>query len=102
MTRILSGQIFLEGFHKIWFLNHFLLLVCVNNLSENLSCNSKLFANDTSPFSAVYDIRTGFFLSGQHFFFKKNELHHKFLDKSPRSNGEVAKFSEKDLLYDIN
>ena len=34
-------------------------------------------------------------------FFKK-EQNHKFLNKFPRSNGEVAKFSENDLLYDIN
>ena len=34
-------------------------------------------------------------------FFKK-EQNHKFLNKFPRSNGEVAKFSGNDLLYDIN
>ena len=33
-------------------------------------------------------------------FFKK-EQNYKFLNKSPRSNGEVAKFSENDLC-DIN
>ena len=33
--------------------------------------------------------------------FKKKQ-NHKFLNKSPRSNGEVATFSENDLLYDIN
>ena len=32
----------------------------------------------------------------------KKEQNHKFLNKSPRSNEEVAKFSENDLLYDIN
>ena len=40
------------------------------------------------------------------FFFEwilcKKEQNHKFLKKSPRSSGEVAKFSENDLLYDIN
>ena len=43
------------------------------------------------------------------FFFslqKKNifekEQNHKFLNKSPRSNGEVDKFSENDLLYDMS
>ena len=35
-------------------------------------------------------------------FFEKKVQNHKFLNKSPRSNGEVAKFSENDLLYDIN
>ena len=34
-------------------------------------------------------------------FFQK-EQNHKFLNKSPRSNGEVDKFSENDLLYDMN
>ena len=42
-----------------------------------------------------------FFLSGQKNFFKKVQ-NRKFLNKSPRSNGEVGKFSENDLLYDIN
>ena len=42
-----------------------------------------------------------FFLSGQKKFLKK-EQNHKFLNKSPRSNGELTKFSENDLLYDIN
>ena len=34
--------------------------------------------------------------------FLKKEQNHKFLNKSPRSNGELTKFSENDLLYDIN
>ena len=42
-----------------------------------------------------------FFWVGKIFFFKK-EQNHEFLNKSARSNGEVAKFSENDLLYDIN
>ena len=42
-----------------------------------------------------------FFLSGQKIFLKK-EQNLKFLNKCPRSNGEVLKFSENDLLYDIN
>ena len=41
------------------------------------------------------------FLSGQKNFLKK-EQNHKFLNKSARSNGEVAKFSENDLHYDID
>ena len=47
-------------------------------------------------------IGTCFFLSGQKKIFFKKEQNHKFLNKSPRSNGEVAQFSENDLLYDIN
>ena len=46
-------------------------------------------------------LSTSFFLSGQKKFSKK-EQNHKFLHKSPRSNGEVAEFSENDLLYYIN
>ena len=34
--------------------------------------------------------------------FLKKEQNHKFLNKSPKSNGELTKFSENDLLYDIN
>ena len=34
--------------------------------------------------------------------FLKKEQNHKFLYKSPRSNGKVAKYSENDLLYGIN
>ena len=41
-----------------------------------------------------------FFLNGHKKIFKKGQ-NHKFLNKSPRSNGEVSKFSENDL-YDIN
>ena len=43
-----------------------------------------------------------FFLSGQKMFFLKKEQNRKFLNKSRRGNREVAKFSENDLLYDIN
>ena len=43
-----------------------------------------------------------FFRWAKKFFFLKKEQNHKFLNKSSRSNGEVTKFSENDLLYDIN
>ena len=43
-----------------------------------------------------------FFFEWAKKFFLKKEQNHKFLNKSPRSDGEVAKFSENDLLYDIN
>ena len=42
-----------------------------------------------------------FFWVGKKIFLKK-EQNHKFLNKSARSNGEVAKFSENDLHYDID
>ena len=35
-------------------------------------------------------------------FFLKKEQNQKLLNKSPKSNEEVAKFSENDLLYDLN
>ena len=48
-------------------------------------------------------IWTWFFLKGEKKLKKeKKEQNHKFLKKYPRSNGEVAKFSENDLLYFIN
>ena len=47
------------------------------------------------------NIWTCFFLSEQKIFFKKGQ-NHKFLNKTSRSNGKVAKFSETYLLYDIN
>ena len=40
-------------------------------------------------------------MSGQKKILKK-EQNQKLLNKSPRSNGEVARFSENDLLYDRN
>ena len=41
-----------------------------------------------------------FFFEWAIFFFLKKP-NHKFLNKSPRSNGKVAKFLENDLLYMI-
>ena len=34
-----------------------LLLIYINNLSDKLSCNVKLFADDTSLFSAIHDVK---------------------------------------------
>ena len=51
-----------------------------------------------------FDLSEDVFLGGwaKVFLKKKEEQNHTFLHKSPISNGEVAKFSENDLLYDIN
>ena len=46
------------------------------------------------------NLKDMFFFEWAKKFFKK-EQNHKFLNKSLRSNGEVAKFLENDLLYDI-
>ena len=35
-----------------------LFLIYVNDLSDNLTSNVKLFANDTSLFSVVHDVNT--------------------------------------------
>ena len=43
-----------------------------------------------------------FFFESAKIYFLKKEQNHKFLNKSLRSNEEVTKFSENDLLYDIN
>ena len=35
-----------------------LLLICINDLSDNFASNAKLFADDTSLFSVVHDVNT--------------------------------------------
>ena len=35
-----------------------LFLIYINDLSDNLSSNAKLFADDTSLFSVVHDVNT--------------------------------------------
>ena len=60
-----------------------------------------LFWRRFKKLSVHINIWTCFFLSEQKKFFKKRQ-NHKFLNKTSRSNGEVAKFSETYLLYDIN
>ena len=43
-----------EGF----ILGPLLLLICINDLSDNFASNAKLFADDTSLFSVVHDVNT--------------------------------------------
>ena len=56
MVYILSGQIFLPGLLKGRFLDHFYFLIYINDLSDNLSSNTKLFADDSSLSWVVNDI----------------------------------------------
>ena len=56
MVYILSGQIFLPGLLKGRFLDHFYFLIYINDLSDNLSSNTKLFADDASLSWVVNDI----------------------------------------------
>ena len=44
------------GVHQGFILGPLLLLVYINDLSENLHSNLKLFADDTSLFSIVIDV----------------------------------------------
>ena len=39
-------------------LGPFLFLIYINDLSDNLISNAKLFADDTSLFSVVHDVNT--------------------------------------------
>ena len=59
-----------------------------------------LFWRRFKTLSVHINIWTCFFLSEQKNFFKKGQ-NHKSLNKTLRSNGEVAKFLETYLLYDI-
>ena len=49
---------FILEFHKDLILGPLLLLIDVNDLSDNLTSNSKLFAGDVSLFSVVHDVNT--------------------------------------------
>ena len=53
------------GVHQGSVLGPLLFIVYINDLSTGLSSNLRLFADDTSRFSVVYDIDT---LARSHFF----------------------------------
>ena len=54
MASILSGQINCRGPAV---LGPLLFLICINDLSNNLSSNPKLFPDDISFFSVVHDTK---------------------------------------------
>ena len=46
------------GVHQCSIINPLLFLICINDLSEGLSRNAKLFADDTSLLSIIHDSQT--------------------------------------------
>ena len=57
MVNICPGVIFLPVFHKDESLAPFLFLIYINDLSDGLQCNPKLFADGTSLFETVQSIK---------------------------------------------
>ena len=58
---VLNGQRFswtdaLDGVPQGSILSQLLFFVYINNLSDGLQCNSKVFPDDTSLFTVVYNI----------------------------------------------
>ena len=56
MVNIFHGQVLKQEFLKDQFLVIFFFLIVINDLSDNLVLNPKLFADDTSLFLVVQDI----------------------------------------------
>ena len=56
MVNIFHGQVLKQEFLKDQLLVIFFFLIVINDLSDNLVLNPKLFANDTSLFLVVQDI----------------------------------------------
>ena len=56
MVKIQHGSLLKQGFLKVQFSGPLLFLIYINDLSENLVSNSKLFADDTSLFSVIFDL----------------------------------------------
>ena len=57
MIQIRHGPMFMLQFHKDLFYVHYYSFY-INDLSDNLTSNAKLFADDTSLFSVVDDANT--------------------------------------------
>ena len=58
MGNIHSGRMLTQEFLKALFLDHFTFLIYINDLSNGVSSNCTLFANDTSLFPVVNDIKS--------------------------------------------
>ena len=56
MVNIFHGQVLKQEFLKDQLLVIFFFLIVINDLSDNLVLNPKLFADDTSLFLVVQDI----------------------------------------------
>ena len=56
MVNIRPGVMFLPVFYKDQSLAPLLFLIYINDLSDGLQCNPKLFADDTSLFATVHNI----------------------------------------------
>ena len=56
MVNIFHEQVLKQEFLKDQFLVIFFFLIVINDLSDNLVLNPKLFADDTSLFLVVQDI----------------------------------------------
>ena len=54
MEKCLNGLLQLQEFLKVLYFD-LSFLIYINDLVDNLSCEAKLFADDTSLFSVVYD-----------------------------------------------
>ena len=64
MGNVPNGQSSHLEFHKDLFLVLFSFLVYINDIVENVNCDIKMFADDTSLFSLVRDeARTAFELN---------------------------------------
>ena len=56
MDNILQGVVFNSGYLKGSILGPLLFLIYINDLSDDLATNVKLFADGTSLFSAVHNM----------------------------------------------
>ena len=56
MINICPQGMFLPVGAQGFFLGPLLFIIYINDLSDDLQCNPKLFADDTTSFSTVHDI----------------------------------------------
>ena len=58
MVNFLHGKMSMLEYIRVHILGPLLFLIYINDLTENLSSNEKICANDMSLFSVGYDIQT--------------------------------------------